>query len=167
MKPLTAAERQKIFGRIEGFELSDGSGIHITNDWQKKYLTSVVVPQLIGVSGAPKNGRIFWHKHGVSQLLGFFSDVEKHGLGPLVLSWAGSWVPRYVRGSSSTLSSHAHGTAFDINAAWNPLKAKPALAGTRGSVIELVPLAQANGFFWGGHFSRPDGMHFELMGVDQ
>jgi len=35
--------------------------------------------------------------------------------------------------------------------------------GARGSVRELVQIANGLGFFWGGHFSgTPDGMHFEL-----
>jgi hypothetical protein len=33
----------------------------------------------------------------------------------------------------------------------------PALRGEHGSVRELVPLANAHGFYWGGHFSRRDG----------
>ena len=39
----------------------------------------------------------------------------------------------------------------------------PAPAGAEGSVRELVDIANAHGFFWGGHFKgRPDGMHFEV-----
>ncbi len=26
----------------------------------------------------------------------------------------------------------------------------------------LMPIAHKHGFFWGGHFSRQDGMHFEI-----
>ncbi|MGH8628263.1 MAG: M15 family metallopeptidase [Gammaproteobacteria bacterium] len=29
----------------------------------------------------------------------------------------------------------------------------------------MVPIANAFGFFWGGHFSRRDGMHFEVARV--
>ena len=62
------------------------------------------------------------------------------------------------------LSSHAFGTAFDINARDNRIGATPALRGSRGSVRALVPLANAHGFYWGGHFEdRPDGMHFEAI----
>jgi hypothetical protein len=70
-----------------------------------------------------------------------------------------------VRGSNTTLSNHAWGTGFDINAKWNPLGAVPALRGDTGSVRELVPIAHDHGFFWGGHFSRSDGMHFEVARV--
>ena len=32
----------------------------------------------------------------------------------------------------------------------------------KGCVRELVPIAHDHGFYWGGHFTRQDGMHFEL-----
>ena len=60
------------------------------------------------------------------------------------------------------LSNHAFGTAFDINVQWNPLEALP---GRTGCVFELVPMAHRHGFYWGGHFSRRDGMHFEVARV--
>lgn len=74
-------------------------------------------------------------------------------------------MPRFVRGSRTTLSNHSWGTAFDINYAWNCLGALPALRGEKGSVRELVPIAHRHGFYWGGHFSRRDGMHFEVARV--
>ena len=87
---------------------------------------------------------------------------ERDGLISLVRSWGGSFVPRYVRGSATNLSNHAWGTAFDIDAEWNPRGALPVLRGRVGSVRELVPRAHELGFYWGGHFSRRDGMHFEI-----
>jgi hypothetical protein len=36
------------------------------------------------------------------------------------------------------------------------------LTGQKGSVRELVPIANECGFFWGGFFTRQDGMHFEI-----
>ena len=74
-------------------------------------------------------------------------------------------MPRYIRGSATTLSNHAWGTAFDVNYRWNQLGHVPALKGEIGSVRELVPRAHQLGFYWGGHFSRRDGMHFEVARV--
>jgi len=80
-----------------------------------------------------------------------------------IFTWDGSFVPRFQRGSTTKLSNHAFGSAFDINAAFNPLGALPPLIEQKGSVRELVEIANANGFYWGGHFdSRKDGMHFEI-----
>lgn len=44
-----------------------------------------------------------------------------------------------------------------------PLGAQPALSGQKGSVRDLVGIANEHGFYWGGHFrTRLDGMHFEV-----
>jgi hypothetical protein len=58
--------------------------------------------------------------------------------------------------------SNCFGSAFDINVPWNGLGVQPALKGKMGSVRELVPLAHRFGLYWGGHFQRQDGMHFEV-----
>lgn len=74
--------------------------------------------------------------------------VGKKDLIRLVLTYAGSFDPRFIRGSTTTLSNHAFGSAFDINAEWNPLGHTPAPKGTEGSVRELVPIAHEYGFYW-------------------
>ncbi len=56
-------------------------------------------------------------------------------------------------------------SAFDINYTGNELGRVPAAAGTPNSVRELVALAVRFGFYWGGWFSRSDGMHFEVNRV--
>jgi D-alanyl-D-alanine carboxypeptidase len=73
--------------------------------------------------------------------------------------------PRFVRGSTATLSNHSFGSAFDINSKWNERGHRPALVGEKGSTLELVPIAHKWGFWWGGHFTTPDGMHFEVAVV--
>ncbi len=94
-----------------------------------------------------------------------FGAWESAGLMDRILTWGGSFVPRLVRGGAS-LSNHACGAAFDINVSWTQLGVQPALAGEKGSVRELVPLANEHGFFWGGHYAkRPDGMHFEIAAL--
>jgi hypothetical protein len=99
------------------------------------------------------------------QLVNLFNDWEKAGLMDRVLTYGGSYVPRFVRGRPGVLSNHAFGSAFDINVAWNGLSRVPALVGEKGCVRELVKLANKNGFYWGGHFSRLDGMHFEVAKI--
>jgi len=71
-----------------------------------------------------------------------------------------------VRGSRKTLSNHAYGTAFDINAGWNPMGRTPPVVKKEGSVRRLVETANVYGFYWGGHYpNRPDGMHFEAAKI--
>ena len=48
---------------------------------------------------------------------------------------------------------------------WNGLGARPALVGQKGCVRELVEIANRNGFYWGGHFTRLDGMHWEVAKI--
>ena len=162
--PLTAAERDALFGRFDFVANADGS-IRILGSWVRDNIVEVVVPQLIAVEGGPRSGRILMHRKVAEQTRALFAAWEDARLMHLVHTWAGSWVPRMVRGSTSTLSNHAYGTAFDINAAWNGLGRTPAPQGAHGSVVELVPLARQHGFFWGGRFSRPDGMHLEVCAI--
>ncbi len=166
---VTNAQREKVFGKIE-FKRKPLPGnkehVVITNGWDTENIEKVVVPQLVGVEGAPHDGGIFFHRLGRKQLLDMWAGWEKAGLRARVLTWGGSFVPRLVRGTTSTLSNHAFGTAFDINVAFNFMGSMPALVGKKGSVRELVKIANDNGFWWGGHFNkRKDGMHFEVAEV--
>jgi len=167
-KPLGFADRQKLLGEIEFVPApvaGNPEAIKITNDWQKHHLGRVTLPQLKGVYGAPGSGTITFNKAAIPQLVGLFQDWEKQGLTKLVLSWGGSFAPRFIRGSRTTLSNHAHASALDLNVPWNGLGARPALVGEKGSVRELVLTAHRHGFFWGGWFGRKDGMHLEVFRI--
>jgi hypothetical protein len=163
--PLDARGRAEVFGAytfVPAGLPGDPEAIRITSGWVQENIVVVQIPQLVGVKGAPASGKVQFHRLVAPKVVELFAAWESAGLIGTVLTWAGSFVPRFVRGSKSVLSSHAHGSAFDINAAWNGLGAVPARLGAKGSVRQLVAAANALGFYWGGHFSRPDGMHFEL-----
>ncbi len=155
-------ERRALFGNFS-FEPkpipANPENILITGDWESKNIVIVSIPQLTDIKG---NDRVRFHKLAANQLIKLWKDWEDAELLNMVHTWAGAFVPRFVRGSRKTLSNHAFGSAFDINVAWNPLGALPALIGQKGSVRELVKIANDNGFYWGGHFTRLDGMHFEI-----
>lgn len=174
VKAAQLATRQKLFGafRYEPAPTkSNPEGLKILGDWISQSIVKVTIPQLKGVLGAPNDGQILWHKVAVDQIKGLFQAWEDEGLIHLVRSWAGSWNPRFIRGSRSVLSNHAFASAFDINVPGNGLRRQPALVGEPWSVRELVPLAVKYGFFWGGWWGYPgstgsrryDGMHFEIM----
>jgi hypothetical protein len=159
-------QRQKVFGKFKYRRASPNSDdIVVTDDWAKKNIVLVEIPQLVGVKGAPASGKITFHKLAQKQLLNLFNDWEKESLIPLIKTWNGSYVPRFVRGRPGVLSNHSFGSAFDVNYAWNMLGREPALVGQPGSVRELVKIANKHGFYWGGHFKRLDGMHFEVARV--
>jgi D-alanyl-D-alanine carboxypeptidase/Putative peptidoglycan binding domain len=159
-------ERQEMFGEFAFERIApDRDDIKIRGSWEAANIVTITVPQLAGVQDAPSKGRIRVHKLVKGQSQALFEAWQRDGLMPLVRVWNGSFVPRFVRGSSVTLSSHSWGAAFDINYPWNKLGHLPALRGLEGSVRELVPHAHEFGFYWGGHFSRRDGNHFEVARV--
>ncbi len=127
---------------------------------------TIRIPQLDGVPfgwGGTSDGRLRVHRRCAEQFRKLFAAWDDAGLLPLLLTYDGAFAPRRIRGSTESLSAHAFGSAMDLNAAWNRLNRPPAPAGAKGSLVDLVPLANRHGFYWGGHFrQRPDAMHFEI-----
>ena len=167
--PMSAAKRAKVFGQFD-FEPSykgDGS-IVIHGGWEARNISKFYIPQLDGVPFyEPDNdlkcsGFIRLHNLAGPVFQRFCERVEDAGLLHLVRSFDGAFVARMVRGSDSSLSNHAWGTALDINCFANGLGREPASAGEDGYLLPLVPIAHECGLFWGGNFSRKDGMHFEI-----
>ncbi|NBV99878.1 MAG: hypothetical protein EBR67_10320 [Proteobacteria bacterium] len=165
IEPLNNIEREKLFGKfsfIPAPTSANPEAITITDKWPESNIISVAVPQLRDLKGVPASLKVPVNKFISEQFLSMWEEWEKLGLLDLVLTFNGTWVPRYIRGSRSILSNHSWGTAFDINVPFNPLGSKPAPRGVKGSVVDLVPIAEKYGFYWGGNFTkRPDGMHFE------
>jgi hypothetical protein len=96
----------------------------------------------------------------------FFAAIVDSGHGADIISCAGSWVPRYVRGSKSTFSSHAFANAIDFNAQQNWLGAQPAKRGEKGCLLDIIEIGKRFKIFSGIWFSRIDGMHFESTHTD-
>lgn len=166
--PLSAAGRMAAFGEYpyRSEPTADNpEAIRILSDWVRENIVMITIPELAGVPGAPSSGRVQLHRRVAPRVAELFGRWAEAGLAKSILGFGGSFVPRFIRGSRTTLSQHAHGSAFDINVPWNALGARPARSGDRGSVRELVPIANELGFYWGGHFARRDGMHFEVAQV--
>lgn len=166
--PITGnAERERLFGKFAyrpSPTKQNPEGIVITDDWAKKNIIKVNLPALAeATNGAFKS--MMWHKECEYQLVKFFERLQKENLHTKILSFAGAFYPRFIRGSRTQLSNHSWGTAFDINVPQNGLNKIPALVGEKGSVREIVPIANDFGFYWGGHFTRKDGMHFEIAKI--
>lgn len=146
--------------------------ITVTNGYEAANIRVVDIPQLKNCiipldPGVTKcDGRVRFHRNHTARLAALFQQWEQAGLMDRILTFDGSFNLRLKRGSTkatvANLSNHSWGTAFDINATWNQRKAIPAMMGDRGCIRELVAIANANGFYWGGHFTTMDGMHFEV-----
>jgi hypothetical protein len=163
-KPLVGtAARQQIFGKfrfVASPTASNPENIKVLDNWAGQHIRLAKLPAVGGV--VPK--QVEFHKLAVPQFENLWREWHQAGLLRHVISWDGSYVPRFIRGSKTQLSNHAFGTAFDINCNFNRLGTIPARMRQKGCVRELVELANQNGFFWGGHFGgkRIDGMHFEV-----
>lgn len=137
---------------IEGFTYSTrGDGeIEIDPYWQEEYLVTTEVPIV---------GRVTCHEIMLPQFDAALQELELRGLdGELDPDdWAGCYSPRHLgRDPSRSLSMHAFGLAFDVNASTNAYGAEPQLH------PDVVKVFERYGFVWGGHWNTPDGMHFEL-----
>ncbi|QYK42399.1 MAG: M15 family metallopeptidase [Paracoccaceae bacterium] len=76
------------------------------------------------------------------------------------ISTAGALCVRRIRGSQSSVSTHAFGLAVDLN-----IDGVLDTLGDGRTQLGLTILAdffQAEGWFWGAAFSREDSMHFEV-----
>ncbi|MGE5261661.1 MAG: peptidoglycan-binding protein [Actinomycetota bacterium] len=160
------AQRQAIFGAYD--YVSDPlpqnpERVRILGTWEEDNIVDVPIPELKKTAIGPRApSSIRFHRLAAAQLQGLWKAWEDAKLLNRILTFAGGFEPRFVRGSRTTLSNHSFGSAFDINAQWNARGHRPALVGEKGSTRELVPIAHDWGFWWGGHFSTPDGMHFEV-----
>ena len=178
LRALNPLERDQVFGHIAYVSAgvaANPEAIKITNNWVRDNIVTTVIPQLTTIPGivyrgvlygTNRTGQVQAHRAVVKDLLSLWNSWETAGLLSLILTWDGMWVPRFIRGSKSILSNHAYGAAFDINASFNALGKVPAERGEKGSVRELVTIANDWGWYWGGHFPRMDGMHFECGSFD-
>lgn len=162
MGVLSTDQIKNLFGEFR-YRVNSDRSLTILEDWEEENITSVYIPVLDGVQtyGGKFNGRVRFHKKGAEQLSRAFAAVKDAGLGSRILFFDGSFVPRLMRGSTM-LSRHSWGTALDLNADWNGFRQKPAARGTRGSLYEIADVVKPFGFSWGGDWSSPDGMHFEI-----
>lgn len=167
--------RQQVFGAFRfrpNPTPGNPEGIRILDGWASENIVTVEIPQLAKISGivqqgkrvgaGPAHGRVQCHRLIADQLKALWQAWEDEDVLDYVITWAGLWNPRFIRGSRSVLSNHAFGTAFDINAPWNGLGRPGAKGDQRGTVWPLVEAAYDHGFYWGGKFKRRDAMHFEV-----
>jgi hypothetical protein len=162
IRPLTGEQISAVYGAFDFDEGPRPGEITITTPgWEAQHLEDLTHPLLLAMGY--QNLRV--NKLALPHFNAVFDAIQSQGLANLVLTCGGTFVPRHVgwRKDVKELSSHSWGIAIDLNERWNGQPADPALPGELGSVRELVPLFAAQGFAWGGDFSKSkDGMHFEL-----
>lgn len=130
----------------------DGT-IDIEDSWVSASIVTAEVPIL---------GTVTCHRVVVPQLRAAMQELVDAGLADLIRpeQYGGCWVPRFIgRDPTRGLSLHSWGIALDFNVATNQL-------GTVGDMDPRVVDTMARwGFAWGGMWSDPDPMHFELAAL--
>ena len=111
------------------------------------------VPTELEIGVIPK--RIYCNKDMLIPLTLVFKALIATGYVKELKTWDGCFNIRQKKGGV-TQSLHSWGVAIDVNAAWNGYGKKPTLS--QG----FVKCFTDNGFDWGGAWSKPDGMHFQL-----
>ena len=99
--------------------------------------------------------KIYCNRDLIEPLEKALTNVISRGLIAEITSWDGCFNIRAKKGASSA-SLHSWGMAIDINARTNAFGKPPTLSKA------LVACFKEAGFDWGGDWSRPDGMHFQL-----
>lgn len=159
---LSNAERIERFGRFRFRHVprpGNPEAIEITGMWVAEHIVTVQMPELAAF--APRGVRL--HRLAADPFRALIRAWRDEGVLGELVSWNGSFVPRFKRGSLSDLSNHSWGTAFDINAHLYPLGVS---AAPDAPIRKLVPAATRFGWAWGGDFHhRPDPMHFEYVGL--
>ncbi len=104
----------------------------------------------------PVIGLVTCHRGIIDQLATAMGALEAEGLGHLVRSYHGCFVPRFIGSDpANMLSYHSWGIAFDLNLAGNVRGADPR------QDRRLVAALEDGGFLWGGTWIVPVGNHFE------
>ena len=141
-----------LIGTMEFKILEDGF-IKPAREWVRHNISTAEVTIL---------GEVTCHRLLIPQLQAALSEITEEGLGDLIRpdDYGGCYVPRFIdRDPSLPLSMHAFGLAVDINVSTN-------LLGSRGDQDpRVVEIFEKWGFEWGGHWDRPDPMHFELARI--
>ncbi|HEV2889742.1 MAG TPA: M15 family metallopeptidase [Frankiaceae bacterium] len=144
---LTGSKAAKAFGAFSYRWYDDGT-IEPDRRWVAANIVSTTVPVI---------GRVTCHRLMVPQLRAALAEVEANGLGHLLKTFDGCYVPRFIeRDPSHAISLHTWGIAIDFDAATNA-------RGGRGTMdARIVSIFKRWGFRWGGDWSYTDPMHFEL-----
>lgn len=121
-----------------------------------KYMTVWDVPTELELGVIPK--KLYCNRAMVEPLTKAFNNIINRNLISQLKTWDGCFNVRKKRGATSA-SLHSWGIAIDINAAWNGFGKTPTMS------PELVKCFTDAGFDWGGVWSKPDGMHFQLSTI--
>ena len=118
----------------------------------------------IGIKSYPVPGTLIKLRcaEKVAPLLVGFAAEFHNLIEPLDVGANDDWGFAYrdVRGVPGKLSNHSSGTAIDLNASRHPLKSINTFEPAK--VPMLKALCKKYALTWGGEWTRPDPMHYEV-----
>ncbi len=120
---------------------------------KESYMVVFDVPPRLEIGAIPN--RIYCNLYMIKPLTAAFENLIKRGRVAELRTWDGCFNIRQKRNGES-MSLHSWGLAIDVNASWNQLGHVPTLTPS------FVACFTDAGFEWGGDWSSPDGMHFQL-----
>ena len=151
---LVGSDARDFFEPFDYIDHGDGL-ITIDPEWVTRNIASTQMMPVLG-------GTVTCHRQMLIQMYGALSEVEAAGLGGLIdtSQYGGCWVARHIDfNPTKPISMHGWGLAVDMNVSTNGLGAQPTMD------PRIVEIFDRWGFVWGGRWSRPDGMHFEIGAV--
>ncbi|SHF26787.1 D-alanyl-D-alanine carboxypeptidase [Microbulbifer donghaiensis] len=107
-----------------------------------------------------KVSKIWCHQAMHTFLDAALKNLQKQSLLGDLKEFGGSHAIRATRGTTNW-SAHSWALAIDINMTGNGLGETPTMS------KKFVKCFTDAGFFWGGNYSRKDGMHFTIAGFDK
>lgn len=109
------------------------------------------------------NVRLLLRTAYAGPLLVLFAELFHRLVEPIRDPGCWSYAERLVRGSSSSVSNHASGTAIDLNAPRHPLGRRGTFTPAQTREVRRLVALTGGALRWGGDYKgRPDEMHFEL-----
>jgi D-alanyl-D-alanine carboxypeptidase-like protein len=143
---------QKAIGSFKFTANPDGT-IRQDSKWINAHLVGARMPII---------GFVRCHKVMIPQLRMALEEIQSAGLSNLIKpgQTGRCYQPRFVaKDPTHQLSKHAWGLAIDLNVYDNPEGSKPKMD------PRIVAIFEKWGFRWGGRWTKPDGMHFELAAL--
>jgi hypothetical protein len=113
---------------------------------------------VLDYEGNPWNFKIYGNYIIEDPLRRAFGNLAQRGLAQEFRTFDGCFNIRQSKGGG-TFSQHSWGIAVDFNASTNRYGQEPTLS------PDFVKCFSECGFEWGGLWSTPDGMHFQLFWV--
>ena len=160
MSVLSSEQVVRVFGDPAPYIGPDGC---VAPVWETVTLAALALPAPLALNGHP--GAVVTHVRChhliVPHVAAAFGALHGAGQWALLRDFGGCYEWRCQRLAPAVRSRHSWGIALDLNVADNPFLAPPLMP------APVVSAFKAHGFAWGGEFvHRPDGMHFEFVGLN-